>query len=82
MSFRRVDGPWVTVTTDILGPYPRSKKGNQYVVVFHDYFTKWVELNPLRSATAKGMVDAFRNLVVLKWGVPRYLISDNGHPMC
>jgi transposase len=78
MSFRRVDGPWVTVTTDLLGPYPRSKKGNQYVVVFQDYFTKWVELKTLRSATAKRVVDAFRNLVVLKWGVPRHLICDNG----
>jgi hypothetical protein len=40
MSFKRTEKPWTTISTDLLGPYPRSIKGNQYIVVFYDYFTK------------------------------------------
>lgn len=31
------------VAVDILGPFPRTLRGNRYVVVALDYFTKWPE---------------------------------------
>ena len=43
-----------------------------------DYFTKWVEAEPLaniRDANAKKFI--LRNIVT-RFGVPRTLISDNG----
>ena len=43
-----------------------------------DYFTKWVEAEPLaniRDANAKKFI--WRNIVT-RFGVPRTLISDNG----
>ena len=78
MRFRKQDGPWVTVTSDILGPYARTKKGHRYIVVFQDYFTKWVECKPLRAATAKSVLEAFQEQVILRWGLPSVLLSDNG----
>jgi hypothetical protein len=81
MGVRRPEEPWVTVSADLLGPYPRSKKGNTYIVVFQDYFTKWVECRPLRIADAKSVVEAFHQLIVLRWGVPKFLLCDNG-PQC
>jgi hypothetical protein len=78
MGVRRPEEPWVTVSADLLGPYPRSKKGNTYIVVFQDYFTKWVECHPLRVADAKSVVEAFHQLIVLRWGVHKFLLCDNG----
>lgn len=44
--------PWDVVSADLVGPLPRSKKGHTVVVVLQDKFSKWIELQPLRHATA------------------------------
>ena len=53
--------------------------GNKrYLLVGIDYFTKWVEAEPLaniRDADAKKFI--WRNIVT-RFGVPQTLISDNG----
>ena len=38
---------------DILGPLPITKKGNKYIVVIGDYFSKWTEAFPLTDMEAK-----------------------------
>ena len=53
----------------------RNKK---YLLVNTDYFTKWVEMEPLvniRDVDAKRFV--WKNIVT-RFGVPHVLISDNG----
>jgi len=40
MGRRVVDGPWIVVAADIIGPLPRSKSGYQYLLVAQDLFTK------------------------------------------
>ena len=35
--------PLERVAMDILGPLPVTERGNRYVLVIGDYFTKWVE---------------------------------------
>lgn len=78
MYFRKPKGPWILVTGDLIGPLPRSKKGNRYAVVFQDYFTKWVEIAPLRAATAQQVEQKFRELILLRYGAPEVLRCDNG----
>lgn len=34
------------VALDIMGPLPLSDKGNRYLLVIEDYFTKWTEAVP------------------------------------
>lgn len=75
---RMADAPFKEVSTDIVGPLPRSKKGNSYIVVMQDRFTKWVECRPLRKATAKTVYSALYEQVILKYGCPKIVISDNG----
>jgi hypothetical protein len=38
---------------DIVGPLPRGKGGVRFAVVAVDYFTKWVEVEPLVNIMAK-----------------------------
>ena len=78
MGDRNVEGPWAVVAADIMGPLPPSKGGFRYILVFEDIFTKYVELQPLRKADAKNIVKAFDELIINRWGCPRYLLTDNG----
>lgn len=56
-----VGAPTERVGVDILGPFPHSERGNCYVLVVMDYFTKWPKAYgvPYQSAatTAKVLVE-------------------------
>ena len=78
MTPRNIEGPWIVVATDIMGPTPLSKRGNKYIIVFEDLFSRYVELKPLRKANAKSVLKAFDELIINCWGCPRVLLTDNG----
>ena len=62
---------------DILGPFPKAAKNKRFLLVGTDYFTKWVETEPLaniRDVDAKKFV--WKNIVT-RFGIPHTLISDN-----
>jgi len=48
------------------------------LLVFFDVFTKWVELVPIRKATAAHLEQAFRKNILSRFGVPRRFVCDNG----
>ncbi|KAL6489342.1 hypothetical protein MHYP_G00030830 [Metynnis hypsauchen] len=45
--------PWEYVGVDFVGPLPRTSCGNVHIIVFVDSFSKWVEINAVREATAQ-----------------------------
>ena len=63
---------------DIVGPFPKAVRNKRYLLVGTDYFTKWVETEPLaniRDVDTKRFV--WKN--IFTWfGIPHTLISDNG----
>jgi hypothetical protein len=56
------------VAIDILGPLPRIKKGNQYLLVIADRFSKPVRTVPLSRITAAIIPWAFRSQWVYLYG--------------
>lgn len=78
MYFYQCQQPWDVVSVDLMGPFPRSKKGHCHLLVLQDKFTKWTELRPLRTATAAAIVTAVKEQVIYKFGSPRVIITDNG----
>ena len=48
------------------------------LVVGIDYFTKWVEAEPLAKITQQNVKNFVWKNIVCRFGVPRVLISDNG----
>ena len=70
--------PGHTVSTDIVGPLPRSTRGNRFLLVFQDRFTKWVQCRPVRSATAKSVTQALYEEIIVRFGTPKVVITDNG----
>src|SRR5436190_1338723 len=78
MHYRPPGGPWHIVSADLLGPFPRSKAGNKYVVAFQDQYSKWTEVAPLKTATAVNVANKLKEHILLRYGAPDILIVDNG----
>ncbi|GLV46477.1 hypothetical protein CBL_20807 [Carabus blaptoides fortunei] len=74
----RVFRPFQLISTDIVGPLARSSKGYKYILVVADYYSKFVLTYPMRSATAQAVSKHIEDDVFLLFGVPQYLICDNG----
>ena len=51
--------------------------GYKYLVVLVDKFTKWVEVEPVRSITAAAVIKMVKG-VVCRFGVPNRIITDLG----
>ena len=60
---------------DLAGPFLRSRAGNTHLLVIYDQLTKWVELFPLRKATANAVAKVLVGEVFPRFGVARNLIS-------
>ena len=66
---------WVVI--DIVGAFPRSRRGNTYWLTLMDPFTKDLELIPLRGKSAPGIAKAILEHWICRRGCPRVLLSDN-----
>ena len=54
--------PFAVWGLDILGPFPRSSGGYRYLYVAIDKFTKWAEVEAVRSIPARSAVKFIRSL--------------------
>ena len=78
MKSIEVGHPMELWAMDILGPLPLTARGNQYILVMSDHFTKWVEAVPLANQRANTVAKAFVDEVVTRHGVPRKILTDQG----
>ena len=74
----KVERAFQHLYVDLLGPYPRSKRGNSYLFIILDQFSKYVLLKQLRQATSKNIIEYLDSEVFSVYGVPETLLSDNG----
>jgi transposase InsO family protein len=62
---------------DFMGPFPNSE-GCEYILIVVDNVSKWVEALPCRAADAMHSKKMFDEVIFLRYGVPRIVISDGG----
>uniref|UniRef100_A0A2N9GXW1 Integrase catalytic domain-containing protein n=1 Tax=Fagus sylvatica TaxID=28930 RepID=A0A2N9GXW1_FAGSY len=70
--------PFAQWGLDIVGPLPRAPGNKKFLIVATDYFTKWIEAEPLSHIRE---VDTKRFLwksIITRFGIPWAVISDNG----
>ena len=63
---------------DIVGPFPKAVGNKRYLLVGTDYFTKWVEAEPLANIKDLDVKKFVWKNTVTHFGAPHSLISDNG----
>ena len=65
------------VAVDIMGPFPVTSNGNQYILVAGDYFTRWMEAYAIPNQEAE---TAARKLTEMffRFSPPEQLHSDQG----
>lgn len=74
----RANRPFQMIAIDHWGPLPRSKNGNKYLLVVVDSVTKYVLLFASKDAKAPGVTGFLEKSVILTFGCPQILLSDNG----
>lgn len=69
--------PFHTIHADHLGPFIRTKRGNTYILVIVDAFTKFVDITAVRNTKSATSIRVFREHFSY-FGVPTRLITDQG----
>ncbi|CAK1589624.1 unnamed protein product [Parnassius mnemosyne] len=73
----KIEVPFHTLHADHLGPFVRSRRGNTYILVIVDAFTKFINIKPVRDTKSTTAIKIFREHFSY-FGVPSRLITDRG----
>ena len=63
---------------DILRPLPIGRGQCKFVVIGVDYFSKWVEAEPLAKITEQKVRNFIWRSIICGFRIPKALVSDNG----
>ncbi|CAB4010954.1 Transposon Ty3-I Gag-Pol poly, partial [Paramuricea clavata] len=69
--------PFSRIMIDCVGPLPKTKRGNQYLLTIMCVSTRFPEAIPLRNIKAKTIVEALTKFFTLV-GLPKSIQSDQG----
>ena len=72
-----IQEPFERIAMDIVGPLPRSRKGNRFILVICDYATRFPEAIPLRTIEAEKIAEELI-MVFSRFGIPKEILSDQG----
>ena len=72
------NAPLEFVAIDILGELITTRRGNRYILVISDRYSKLVRTLPLQKITAAHIAQAFVHHWVFVYGPPLRLLPDNG----
>ena len=75
LPIARINDRWAF---DIVGPLVRSKQGNEYILCFTEYATRYVEAFALPVVNAATIARVLVDEICLRYGPPAYLLSDKG----
>ncbi|XP_059055505.1 uncharacterized protein LOC131849440 [Achroia grisella] len=73
----KIEIPFHTIHVDHLGPFVRSSRGNSYLLVIVDGFTKYVNIKPVRNTKTSTTTKVIQEHMSY-FGTPTRLISDRG----
>ena len=63
---------------DIVGPFPETLEGNKYGIVVMDWFTKFVQIYPMKNREAETVARIVMDNYIAQFGVPREIHTDQG----
>ena len=66
------------IAMDLCGKIKETSRGQEYVLVIADYYSKFTMLLPLPNKTTKAVVEALVTRWIALWGCPQYIHTDRG----
>ncbi|CAF4860464.1 unnamed protein product, partial [Rotaria socialis] len=73
------EGIWQLLTMDFHGPItPTTKHENKYIISLTDVLSKFVIAKAVRDCTASTAARFLTEEVILKYGTPKCILTDNG----
>jgi len=80
-EIHNISSPWPFAKwgMDIVDPFTPGKGQVKFLLVAVDYFTKWVEAEPLATITAQQVQKFVWKSIVCRFGIPHTIITDNGN---
>ena len=69
---------WEKCALDIVGPLIETSEGNKYVLTFQDELSKYTLALPIMQQDAQTIARVFVEEVVLKFGIPQMILTDQG----
>ncbi|XP_015938645.1 uncharacterized protein LOC107464228 [Arachis duranensis] len=78
LSLLTTSRPFAQWGVDLLGPFPVGPGQVKYLIVAIDYYTKWIEAEPLASISSANCRKFMWRHVITRFGIPEVVISDNG----
>nr|XP_025661621.1 uncharacterized protein LOC112757229 [Arachis hypogaea] len=78
LSTISAERPFGTWGIDLVGPFPMAPGQLRYLIVAIDYYTKWIEAEPLSTITATQCRKFLWRQIITRFGIPEIVISDNG----
>ncbi|KAG6612102.1 uncharacterized protein IUM83_15004 [Phytophthora cinnamomi] len=78
MPIQELSGPFSLLVVDAVGPLVTTPRGNKFILVFADYFTRWVEAFAVSRLDSVTFVETMVDEVISRHGVPEKLLSDQG----
>ena len=70
--------PWQKLAVDLVGPMPETEKGNKWILVISDHFSRWQDAIAIPDATAPVVATTLDERVFCYFGLPEELHSDQG----
>nr|KYP57376.1 Pro-Pol polyprotein [Cajanus cajan] len=80
IELHSISSPWPFPLwgIDVLRPFPVAKGQVKFLLVAVDYFTKWIEAEPLACISAANVQKFVWKNVVTRFSIPYAIVSDNG----
>jgi transposase InsO family protein len=78
LKTEEVTRPMQRVGVDVLGPWPMTASGNRFIIIYQDYFSKWVEIFAARQHTAYVVAEILVKEIISRYGIMERLHSDQG----
>ena len=69
---------WEFIGMDIAGSLNVTPRKNRYIIVVIDYYTRYIEMAPLKNMKSQTIADFFVNNIVVRYGAVKTVLTDLG----
>jgi len=63
---------------DTVGPLPKTKAGNKYILVAIDHYSKWGEAKAVADHGARTAARFLEDDLICRYGVLGFILTNNG----